>query len=439
MPRAGASPYLDPVKPLLLAAALVAGAGCRTTLRELLPLEGTPLPLRAGFYAVEPVNGHNPFGDLVFLCPKEFVHTNLCGTAVRRYAGIRGAFYPDGAISTRFDGERSAYVWRAGESGEREFFIDEAGPDHLQVRFGGAPGTPGARLRYAGRRPGRDRNKTVHLAHRGSYLFDIPNYNGEAIHPANTIPAFQEAIDTGYEGFELDLRLTRDGKFAVSHDEDLSVATDLEGKVCERTLDEIRRGLVLGSPVMPEAGLTVIKAYFAAPVPGLREVLERFLPDERVRFIVLDVKPDDPGRIRAGMAEALDGFRTDLLDKLIFAVRTPEEILLLRGLAPNARFAHEGPTGTEPLDGDPPPPGATTVSLNMGLLLAFPLSTVNIPRVARVLRDAEASGRDVMGWTVSDALEFEMIRVHRLHADFLLGDAPYTQIAREILRELNGR
>ena len=79
------------------------------------------------------------------------------------------------------------------------------------------------------------------MAHRGIYFFDPPSYNPDGIYPANTIPAFQAALDTGHDGFELDVRITKDGKFVASHDEDLAVATDCDGKVAERTLAELKR------------------------------------------------------------------------------------------------------------------------------------------------------------------------------------------------------
>ncbi|RKX39207.1 MAG: glycerophosphodiester phosphodiesterase [Thermotogae bacterium] len=49
------------------------------------------------------------------------------------------------------------------------------------------------------------------LAHRG--LSDI--------YPENTLTAFRKAYETGADGVELDVRMTRDGKIVVFHDEDL--------------------------------------------------------------------------------------------------------------------------------------------------------------------------------------------------------------------------
>jgi glycerophosphoryl diester phosphodiesterase len=59
----------------------------------------------------------------------------------------------------------------------------------------------------------RNRKIPLILAHRGSQI--IHNY------PENSIPAFQEAVELGADGFELDIRLTQDNQLAIFHDMDL--------------------------------------------------------------------------------------------------------------------------------------------------------------------------------------------------------------------------
>lgn len=44
---------------------------------------------------------------------------------------------------------------------------------------------------------------------------------GASAAPENTPPAFQKAIELGADGIETDIHYTRDGRFAVCHDNTL--------------------------------------------------------------------------------------------------------------------------------------------------------------------------------------------------------------------------
>lgn len=68
-------------------------------------------------------------------------------------------------------------------------------------------------------------------AHRG--------YSG--FYPENTMLAFQKAWETGSDGIELDVQLTKDGELVVIHDETLDRTTDHTGRVCDYTLEELKR------------------------------------------------------------------------------------------------------------------------------------------------------------------------------------------------------
>ena len=56
--------------------------------------------------------------------------------------------------------------------------------------------------------------RPLNIAHRG----------GAGLWPENTLHAFEMAAKAGYDGAELDVQLTRDGKLAVFHDFRLSAA-----------------------------------------------------------------------------------------------------------------------------------------------------------------------------------------------------------------------
>ncbi len=68
-------------------------------------------------------------------------------------------------------------------------------------------------------------------AHRG--------YSGR--YPENTMLAFQKAAETGCDGIELDVQLTKDGAVVVLHDETIDRTTDGTGRVRDYTYQELCR------------------------------------------------------------------------------------------------------------------------------------------------------------------------------------------------------
>ncbi|MCR5795042.1 MAG: alpha/beta fold hydrolase [Solobacterium sp.] len=59
--------------------------------------------------------------------------------------------------------------------------------------------------------------------------------------PENTLEAFKAAAETGAEGVELDIQLTKDGYIVVIHDETIDRTSDGTGYVKDMTLDELRQ------------------------------------------------------------------------------------------------------------------------------------------------------------------------------------------------------
>lgn len=61
-----------------------------------------------------------------------------------------------------------------------------------------------------------------------------------ALMPENTLPAFAAALALGAEEIEFDVRLTRDGKMIVSHDNTLERISDGTGFLAEQDLAQLR-------------------------------------------------------------------------------------------------------------------------------------------------------------------------------------------------------
>ena len=72
-----------------------------------------------------------------------------------------------------------------------------------------------------------------HYAHRGLF-----NNHSEA--PENSLAAFRKAVDAGY-GIELDVQLSKDKKLVVFHDTTLKRMCNVDGKVWDYTLEELKQ------------------------------------------------------------------------------------------------------------------------------------------------------------------------------------------------------
>ena len=103
--------------------------------------------------------------------------------------------------------------------------------------------------------PPGSRSSPLVIAHRG----DVSNA------PENTLPAFQSAYDSGADGIELDVRLTRDNQLVVFHDRSLNRIGGRRGLVTNATLEEMR-SLDAGGWFGPE--------FRGERVPTLDEVFE---------------------------------------------------------------------------------------------------------------------------------------------------------------------
>ena len=103
--------------------------------------------------------------------------------------------------------------------------------------------------------PAGSRRCPLIIAHRG----DVANA------PENTLPAFQKAFESGANGIELDVRLTRDNRLVVFHDRGLKRIGGVRGLVTNASLDEIR-SLDVGERFGPE--------YRGLRAPTLDEVFE---------------------------------------------------------------------------------------------------------------------------------------------------------------------
>ena len=114
-------------------------------------------------------------------------------------------------------------------------------------------------------------------------LFGHRGARGEA--PENTVPGFRYGVGIGLTAFELDVRLSADGRLFVLHDESLQRTTNGSGPGKDRTIAELAALDARGEhPDWPER----------CWVPALDEVLSACPEISRWE---LEIKGDEPERL----------------------------------------------------------------------------------------------------------------------------------------------
>ena len=61
------------------------------------------------------------------------------------------------------------------------------------------------------------------------------------MYPENTMLAFKKAAETGCDGIELDVQLTKDQVVVIIHDENIDRTTDGAGMVRDYTYEELKK------------------------------------------------------------------------------------------------------------------------------------------------------------------------------------------------------
>lgn len=213
-------------------------------------------------------------------------------------------------------------------------------------------------------------------------------HRGGAYHPGmegleNTLAAFRQAVELGYEYLETDVHVTRDGVLLAFHDAVLDRVTDRQGEIAQTSLAEVREALVGGREA----------------VPTLAELFDAF-PDARFN---IDLKSDSAVEALAAFVrerEAWDrvlvgsfsGRRTARFRRLtggrVPTCATPAEIVAFR-LLPSGRLA-----------GRLSRCAALQVPHRRGRLVVA---------TAGLVRRAHAAGRHVHVWTIDEAEEMEAL------------------------------
>lgn len=397
--------------------------------------------ISTGYYSVHSINnglisnkkGTEFLGELVYLYKDDFFVDG------KYFSGIKGSFLPDYYIKTKLVNSRNVYYWQKADDDNikgnisfleitQDKLIAEITTDKNQVEE--------VELKFYGAQISDEGLKTIPLAHRGTCYQPPINYDG--IFPANTFPAFEEALVSGYKGFELDVRVTKDKRFIISHDEDLSVATTLHGFVKDKNLAEFKNALVIKSAIIPESKATAYEAYIAAPMKSLYDVLFHYIDDPRLQKIVIDIKPDTDDNIYQAAKHDFEGLNEEQQKKILFLTRCESTAKLLREISPYSDIALEGSIGREPVEelGKYYPEAAglsrgSHNAISFGANIVLALKSVETARemIGKAMELSKKYNYKIMMWTFAKDWRLNFLSENEFLPDFILLDIPYYQYA----------
>ncbi|KAB2880051.1 hypothetical protein F9K33_07015 [bacterium] len=238
--------------------------------------------------------------------------------------------------------------------------------------------------------------KILIIAHRGV------TYSG---YPENSIPGFNAVLEEGYDGVELDVRLTKDKELVVFHDIRLERLTEGgRGMVRSKKLSDLQK-IKLKSDT--------VETY----IPSLSDVLELY--KHTSVFINIEIKSEMPlrGKIEKRVVELI--YKFGLQRKVIISSFNPLVIKKIQKVDPTLRtgFIYEKRMPR------------LNQRLAKGLIVDSWHPNYNGITDA-LLEKARESGCTVFPWTVNT--ETELLRMKKFNVDGVITDFP--NLARQVLR-----
>ena len=101
--------------------------------------------------------------------------------------------------------------------------------------------------------------------------------------PENTLAAFEKAFEFNTYRIELDVRGTKDGRIVVIHDDTVERTTDGKGRVCDLTLQELKRLKAGGTSEIPTLEETL--AFIGTRSRLLVELKDSHITEQVIRLI----------------------------------------------------------------------------------------------------------------------------------------------------------
>lgn len=257
----------------------------------------------------------------------------------------------------------------------------------------------------------------VAFAHRG----------GSRLWPENTLFAFEQAAALGYNHFETDIHLTRDGVLVTCHDARLERTTDGAGLIRDHTLAELKR-LDAGYRFTTDGGASFPFRGRGITIPTLAEVLEA-LPEAR---FTIEIKPNDPAVV-SELLRVVDAF--DLCDRIIVGSFHLPMLRDVRRQSDGAVATSAGPQEVLRF--------WLAARARCERLLSPAYDALQVPETRgrlrvitpRFIAAAHALGLQIHVWTVDEAAD--MRRLLSWGVDGIMSDRP--DVLRDVVTALAGR
>ena len=239
----------------------------------------------------------------------------------------------------------------------------------------------------------------------------IGHRGAAALEPQNTLRAFQRALDLGVDAIEFDVRWTADRQLVIVHSEDLAETTNGQGKVCERSLAELR----------------ALDAGQGERIPTLDETLE-LLKDKALMVVDLKLAGHEEDVLQAIM-------RHGVQDDVLICSGTPASLRRVRELAQDVLTAISYPEDTGGASTKPYLSGVVSVALAV-MRAALPWRIHGMMAQAQadaamlyhrlltsaVIQAIHGQGKLVGAWTVDTADAIH--RVREMGVDSITSNRP---------------
>lgn len=128
---------------------------------------------------------------------------------------------------------------------------------------------------------------------RSPYIF--AHRGGLKLAPEHTMAAFKKSHQLGIDGFEIDVRLTKDNEIVVFHDALVDRVSNGSGKVCDHTLADLR-ALDFGYHFKDINGEYPYRGCDDAKIVTLNELLDAF-PDMLINIDIKDKSQSSAGKL----------------------------------------------------------------------------------------------------------------------------------------------